>query len=80
MDMRRYALVGEFLLSDGTTYTRLAIYDAADMEEALHWAAAVVRRWRGERIADRPHATVRDIVEVQVSEDYATPSRRSDGT
>ena len=32
--MRPYTLVGELLLSDGTTYTRLATYEAVDMEMA----------------------------------------------
>ncbi len=78
--MRRYAIVGELLLSDGTTYTRLATDDAPDMEAALHQAAAIVRRWRGERIADHPHATVRAVIEVQVGEHRAAPGRSSDGT
>ncbi len=71
--MRPYAIVGELLLSDGTTYTRLATYEAVGMEAALRRAAAVVRRWRGERIADRPAATVRDVIEVQVGEVPAAP-------
>ncbi|MDQ2785487.1 MAG: hypothetical protein M3Y58_10870 [Chloroflexota bacterium] len=71
--MRSYAMVGELLLSDGTTYTRLATYQAADMEVALQRAVAVVRQWRAERIADRPHATVRAVIEVQVGEDPAAP-------
>jgi len=50
------------------------------MEEALRRAVAVVRRWRGERIADHPGATVRDIIEVQIGQNLAAPSRRSDGT
>jgi hypothetical protein len=75
MDMRSYALVGELLLADGTTYTRLATYDAPDMEAALRRAAAIVTRWRGERIAAYPNATVRDVIEVQISEDHATQSR-----
>lgn len=65
--MRPYALVGELLLSDDTTYTRLATYEAADMEAALRRAATVVRRWRGERIGERPGTAVRDVIEVQVS-------------
>jgi hypothetical protein len=77
--MRPYTLVGELLLTDGTTYTRLATYDAPDMETALRRAAAVVRRWRGERIVGHPGAAVRDIIEVQVGEAPAAPSRRSDG-
>ncbi len=72
-DMRPYALVGELLLTDGTTYTRLAIYEATDMEAALRRAAAIVARWRGERIAAYPDATVRDIIEVQIGEDHAAP-------
>jgi len=71
--MRPYAIVGELLLSDGTTYTRLATYEAPDMEAALRRAAMIVRQWRGERIADHPIARVREIVEVQVSEDHAAP-------
>ncbi len=71
--MRSSAMVGELLLSDGTTYTRLATYQAADMEVALRRAVGIVRQWRGERIADRPDATVRDIIEVQVGEDPAAP-------
>jgi len=78
--MRPYAIVGELLLSNGTTYTRLATDDAPDMEAALHQAAAIVRRWRRERIAGHLHATVRDVIEVQVSEDHAAPGRASDGT
>jgi len=78
--MRPYAMVGELLLSDGTTYTRLATDEAPDMEEALRRAATVVGRWRGERIADHPHATVRAVIEVQVSEDDAAPGRSSGGT
>jgi hypothetical protein len=77
--MRSYAAAGELLLADGTTYTRLATYDAPDMEAALRRAVAVVRRWRGERIVGHPGATVRDIIEVQVGEEPAAPSRRSDG-
>jgi hypothetical protein len=77
--MRPYTLVGELLLTDGTTYTRLATYEAADMEEALHRAAAIVRRWRMERIVGHPGAAVRDIIEVQVGVAPAAPSRRSDG-
>ncbi len=75
MDMRSYVLVGELLLSDGATYTRLATYDAPDMEAALRRAAAIVARWRGERIAANPHATVRDIIEVQIGEGHTAPSR-----
>lgn len=71
--MGAYTMVGELLLSDGTMYTKLATYDAPDIEEALRRAAAVVRRWRGERIADHPTATVWEIIEVQVGEDHATP-------
>jgi len=71
--MRPYAIVGELLLSDGTTYTRLATYEAADMETALRQAAEIVGRWRGERIVDRPEATVRDVIEVQVGEDAGSP-------
>ncbi len=71
--MRSYAIVGELLLSDGTTYTRLATDEAADMEVALRRAVGIVRQWRGERIADRPDATVRDIIEVQVGEHHAAP-------
>lgn len=71
--MRSYALVGELLLSDGMTYTRLATYEAVDMEAALRRAVAVVGRWRGERIVGHPDATVRDIIEVQVSGDAAVP-------
>ncbi len=71
--MRSYALVGELLLSDGMTYTRLATYEAVDMEMALHRAAEIVGRWRGERIAYRPDATVRDVIEVQVGEDPTAP-------
>jgi len=78
--MRPYAIVGELLLSDGTTYTRLATDEAPDIEEALRRAATVVRRWRGERIADHPHATVRAVIEVQVGEDDAAPGGSSDGT
>ncbi len=55
--MRFYAAAGELLLADGTTYTRLATYDAPDMETALREAAAIVTQWRGERIPARPHAT-----------------------
>jgi len=40
---------------------------------ALRRAVGIVRQWRGERIADRPDATVRDIIEVQVGEDPAAP-------
>ena len=69
--MRSYAAAGELLLADGTTYTRLATYEAVDMEAALRRAAAIVVRWRGERIAARPYATVSDIIEVQ-----RTPGRR----
>ena len=75
--MRPYALVGELLLTDDTTYIRLATYEAADMEAALRRAVAVVRRWRRERIVDHPGATVRDVIEVQVGEDHAALSRRS---
>jgi len=71
--MRSYALVGELLLADGTTYTRLAIYEAADMEAALRRAAEIVARWRGERIAAHPDATIRDIIEVQVGADAGPP-------
>ncbi len=78
--MRPYAMVGELLLSDGTTYTRLSTYEALDMEEALRRAATVVGRWRGEWIADHPHATVRAVIEVQVGEHHAAPGRSSDGT
>ncbi len=73
--MRPYVIVGELLLTDGTTYTRLATYEATDMEAALRQAAPVVRRWRGEWIADRPGATVRDIIEVQIGEDHTASSR-----
>ncbi|MDQ6905198.1 MAG: hypothetical protein M3176_00070 [Chloroflexota bacterium] len=73
--MRSYAAAGELLFTDGTTYTRLALYEAPDMEAALRRAAAIIARWRGEQIAARPHATVRDIIEVQISEDHATLSR-----
>jgi len=78
--MRPYAIVGELLLSDGTTYTRLATDEAPDMEEALRRAATVVGRWRGEQLADHPHATVRAVIEVQVGADDAAPGRASDGT
>ncbi len=78
--MRPYAIVGELLLTDGTTYTRLATYEATDMEAALGQAVAVVRQWRGERIVGHPGATVRDVIEVQVGEDHAAPSRRSDAS
>lgn len=71
--MRSYALVGELLLSDGMTYTRLATYEAVDMEAALRRAAAIIRQWRRERIVGHPDATVCDIVEVQVGEDPAAP-------
>lgn len=71
--MRSYAAAGELLLTDGTTYTRLATYDAPDMEAALRRAAAIVMRWRGERIPARAHAMVRDIIEVQVSADAGSP-------
>lgn len=64
--MRPYAIVGELLLTDGTTYTRLVTYEATDMEAALRRAAAVVRQWRVERIAARPDVTVHDVIEVQV--------------
>ena len=74
-NVRFYAAAGELLLADGTTYTRLATYDAPDMEEALRRAAKIVARWRVEQIAARPHATVRDIIEVQISEDHGTQSR-----
>ncbi|HEY8292555.1 MAG TPA: hypothetical protein VIG44_08710 [Thermomicrobiales bacterium] len=73
--MRSYAAAGELLLADGTTYTRLALYEAPDMEAALRRAAAIVERWRGERIVGHPGATVRDIIEVQISEDHTAPSR-----
>ncbi len=43
------------------------------MEAALRRAAMIVRQWRRERIADHPIARVREIVEVQVSEDHAAP-------
>jgi len=78
--MRPYAIVGELLLSDGTTYTRLATDEAPDMEAALRRAVGLVGRWRGERIADHPHATVRAVIEVQVGEDDAAPGGSSDGT
>ncbi len=78
--MRPYAMVGELLLSDGTTYTRLATYEVADMEAALRRAAEIVGRWRGERIASHPGATVWDVIEVQVGADDAAPGRASDGT
>jgi len=71
--MRSSAMVGELLLSDGTTYTRLATYQAADMEVALQRGVAVVRQWRAERIAGHPDATVRDVIEVQVGEVHAAP-------
>ncbi len=74
-NVRSYAAAGELLLADGTTYTRLALYEAPDMEAALRRAAAIVARWRGERIAARPHVTVRDIIEVQISADHTAPSR-----
>ena len=74
-NVRSYAAAGEVLFTDGTTYTRLATYEAADMEAALRQAAEIVARWRGEQIAARPHAMVRDIIEVQISEDHATLSR-----
>ncbi len=77
--MRPYTLVGELLLSDGTTYTRLATYEAVDMEMALRRAAAIIRQWRRERIVGHPDATVRDIVEVQVGEDDAASGRSLDG-
>lgn len=73
MAMQSYALVGELLLADGTTYTRLATYDAPDMEAALRRAAEIVMRWRGERIVGHAGATVRDIIEVQVSADAGSP-------
>lgn len=73
--MRSYAAAGELLLADGTTYIRLATYDAPDMEAALRRAAAILARWRVEQIAARPHATVRDIIEVQISEDHTASSR-----
>ncbi len=78
--MRPFAIVGELLLSDGTTYTRLATYEAVDMEAALRRAAGIVERWRGERIADCPDATVQDVIEVQVGADDAAPGRASDST
>jgi hypothetical protein len=78
--MRSYAAAGELLLADGTTYTRLATYDAPDMEAALRRAAETVERWRVEQIAARPHATVRDIIEVQISDDPTASSRQSGGT
>jgi len=78
--MRRYAIVGELLLSDGTTYTRLATDEAPDMEAALRRAAGLVRRWREERIVGHPDATVRDVIEVQVGADHTAPGRASDGT
>ncbi len=78
--MRPYAIVGELLLSDGTTYTRLATYQAPDMEEALRRAATVVGRWREERIVGHPDATVRAVIAVQVGEDHAASGRASDGT
>ncbi len=71
--MRRYAIVGELLLSDGTTYTRLATDDAPDIEEALRRAAGIVGRWREERIVGHPDATVRDVIEVQVGADHTAP-------
>ncbi len=71
--MRSSTPAGELLLADGTTYTNLACYEAPDMEAALRRAAAIVARWRGEQIAARPHATVRDIIEVQISEDAGSP-------
>jgi hypothetical protein len=43
------------------------------MEAALRRAAEVVERWRGERIAARPHVTVRDVIEVPVSADAGLP-------
>ncbi len=78
--MRSYALVGELLLSDGMTYTRLATDEAADMEAALRRAATIIGRWRGERLASHPDATVRDVIEVQVGEHHVAPGRASDGT
>ncbi len=77
--MRSYAMVGELLLSDGTTYTRLATDEAPDIEEALRQAATVVGRWRREQIAGHPDATVRAVIEVQVGEHHAAPGRSSDG-
>ncbi len=77
--MRSYALVGELLLSDGMTYTRLATYEAADMEAALRRAATIVGRWRRERIVGHPDATVRDVIEVQVGADHAASGRSLDG-
>ncbi len=71
--MRSYAMVGELLRSDGTTYTRLATYQAADMEAALQRAVAVVHQWRGEWIGGHPDATVRAVIEVQVGEDAGSP-------
>ncbi len=76
--MRSYAMVGELLLSDGTTYTRLATDEASDMEAALRRAAEIVGQWRGERIVGHPDATVRDIIEVQIGEDHAVSGRSSD--
>jgi len=78
--MRRYAIVGELLLSDGTTYTRLATDEAPDREAALRRAVGLVGRWREERIVGHPDATVRDVIEVQVGADDAAPGRASDGT
>ncbi len=71
--MRRYAIVGELLLSDGTTYTRLATDEAVDMEAALRQAATIIEQWRSERIVGHPDATVRDVIEVQVGKDPAAP-------
>jgi hypothetical protein len=70
-EMGAYTMVGELLLSDGTMYTKLATYDAPDIEEALRRAAAIVGWWRGERIADHPTATVWEIIEVQIGEVHA---------
>lgn len=71
--MRSPAAVGELLLTDGTTDTRFVLDEAPDMEAARRRAAAMVARWRGERIAARPHATVCDVIEVQISADAGSP-------
>lgn len=70
--MRPYTIVGELLLSDGTTYTRIATYDAPNIETALRRAATLVGRWRSERIVGHFDAMVRDVVECRSAK---TPPR-----
>lgn len=64
MTVRAYAAGGKLPLADGTTYTRLATYDAPDMEAALRRAAIRSARHRPTISAARRSATLRDVIEI----------------